>query len=84
MVSKKQAGGKVTSKLKVKHNKLVIFIDGVQHIPVPLDCLPLSYVTNEKYYFIDYYTKEHGVMTSNYTRKDIWLAVLAELEKHNI
>lgn len=86
MGNRKEAGMKplVTSKLFVKHNKLVIYIDGTRHIPVPLDCIPVSYIIKEKYFYIDYYTIEHGKLETTYTKKELWLAVLEELNKNNI
>ncbi len=69
-------------KVIVRYNHLKIYLDDVLHISIQIDDIVgiQSYLIGTDYYHIDYYTKTTTI-DCRYTRKDIWISILKELDK---
>jgi len=82
-------GKNVNVKVEQSYDRLRIRINGIIHLSFPYNgkeskIIVQSYFTgNEKYYTIEY-NIDGQIIETGYTRKDIFIAILKELEDNNI
>lgn len=58
-----------------------IYIEGILHIFIDGKFSVQSYRINN-WFHIDYHTKDQGTIETNYGKRELWVSILKELDKH--
>lgn len=70
-------------KVKIHYTTLRIYIDNILHLSIKQEELIgfQSYIMGTQDFFIEFYMKNGPIIECKYTKKEIWIEILNQLDK---